>query len=193
MSIFVLDGRSVMVREKRKKLSILELRCCPLRLLTELCVFCHTQDCMVNSHTLVHQASNESRASVAESISEFFDAQEVLLSASSSENEVGILNYQSKYSYWWTFGYFIVYNRKFLSKITPTNGEHELISGIMCSLLIFTKGFIRWCHVKVFFHSQMNPTLYFPSCWCHTVFLFVLHVTPSWVKTKSSSEWIALI
>uniref|UniRef100_A0A3B3CN58 Oxysterol-binding protein n=1 Tax=Oryzias melastigma TaxID=30732 RepID=A0A3B3CN58_ORYME len=87
-NIFVLDGRSVMVREKRKKLSILELRCCPLRLLTELCVFCHTQDCMVNSHTLVHQASNESRASVAESISEFFDAQEVLLSASSSENEI---------------------------------------------------------------------------------------------------------
>uniref|UniRef100_A0A8C8DHW5 Oxysterol-binding protein n=1 Tax=Oryzias sinensis TaxID=183150 RepID=A0A8C8DHW5_9TELE len=50
--------------------------------------FCHTQDCMDNSHTLVHQASNESRASVADSISEFFDAQEVLLSASSSENEI---------------------------------------------------------------------------------------------------------
>ncbi|XP_011483476.1 oxysterol-binding protein-related protein 3 [Oryzias latipes] len=46
------------------------------------------QDCMDNSHTLVHQASNESRASVADSISEFFDAQEVLLSASSSENEI---------------------------------------------------------------------------------------------------------
>uniref|UniRef100_H2LUG4 Oxysterol-binding protein n=1 Tax=Oryzias latipes TaxID=8090 RepID=H2LUG4_ORYLA len=45
-------------------------------------------DCMDNSHTLVHQASNESRASVADSISEFFDAQEVLLSASSSENEI---------------------------------------------------------------------------------------------------------
>uniref|UniRef100_A0A3B3WD32 Oxysterol-binding protein n=1 Tax=Poecilia mexicana TaxID=48701 RepID=A0A3B3WD32_9TELE len=38
-------------------------------------------------HPLVHQVSNESRASVAESLSEFFDAQEVLLSASSSENE----------------------------------------------------------------------------------------------------------
>ncbi|KAM9783055.1 oxysterol-binding protein-related protein 3 [Neosynchiropus ocellatus] len=36
---------------------------------------------------LVHQASNESRASIAESLSEFFDAQEVLLSNSSSENE----------------------------------------------------------------------------------------------------------
>ncbi|XP_060937284.1 oxysterol-binding protein-related protein 3 isoform X4 [Limanda limanda] len=39
------------------------------------------------SPPLVHQVSNESRASVAESLSEFFDAQEVLLSASSSENE----------------------------------------------------------------------------------------------------------
>uniref|UniRef100_A0A8C5N6A0 Oxysterol-binding protein n=1 Tax=Gouania willdenowi TaxID=441366 RepID=A0A8C5N6A0_GOUWI len=40
------------------------------------------------SRHLVHQVSNESRASIAESLSEFFDAQEVLLSASSSENEV---------------------------------------------------------------------------------------------------------
>uniref|UniRef100_A0A672TE38 Oxysterol-binding protein n=1 Tax=Sinocyclocheilus grahami TaxID=75366 RepID=A0A672TE38_SINGR len=39
------------------------------------------------SRPLVHQASNESRASITESLSEFFDAQEVLLSASSSENE----------------------------------------------------------------------------------------------------------
>ncbi|KAI3360959.1 hypothetical protein L3Q82_013169 [Scortum barcoo] len=39
------------------------------------------------SHPLVHQVSNESRASITESLSEFFDAQEVLLSASSSENE----------------------------------------------------------------------------------------------------------
>ncbi|KAM6967954.1 oxysterol-binding protein-related protein 3 isoform 2-T2 [Aplochiton taeniatus] len=36
---------------------------------------------------LVHQVSNESRASITESLTEFFDAQEVLLSASSSENE----------------------------------------------------------------------------------------------------------
>lgn len=40
------------------------------------------------SHSLVHQASNESRASIPESICEFFDAQEYLLSSSSSENEV---------------------------------------------------------------------------------------------------------
>uniref|UniRef100_A0AAY4A5A0 Oxysterol-binding protein n=1 Tax=Denticeps clupeoides TaxID=299321 RepID=A0AAY4A5A0_9TELE len=39
------------------------------------------------SRPLVHQISNESRASITESLSEFFDAQEVLLSASSSENE----------------------------------------------------------------------------------------------------------
>lgn len=46
------------------------------------------QDSVDESHPLVHQLSNESRASVTESLSEFFDAQEVLLSASSSENEV---------------------------------------------------------------------------------------------------------
>uniref|UniRef100_A0A3B4T4J5 Oxysterol-binding protein n=1 Tax=Seriola dumerili TaxID=41447 RepID=A0A3B4T4J5_SERDU len=46
------------------------------------------QDSADESRPLVHQASNESRASIAESLSEFFDAQEVLLSASSSENEV---------------------------------------------------------------------------------------------------------
>ncbi|KAM4580761.1 oxysterol-binding protein-related protein 3 isoform 2-T3 [Odontesthes bonariensis] len=45
------------------------------------------QDSVDDSHVLVHQVSNESRASIAESLSEFFDAQEVLLSASSSENE----------------------------------------------------------------------------------------------------------
>ncbi|XP_033983777.1 oxysterol-binding protein-related protein 3 isoform X2 [Trematomus bernacchii] len=36
---------------------------------------------------LIHQVSNESRTSITESLSEFFDAQEVLLSSSSSENE----------------------------------------------------------------------------------------------------------
>ncbi|XP_054619968.1 oxysterol-binding protein-related protein 3-like isoform X2 [Dunckerocampus dactyliophorus] len=44
-------------------------------------------ECSEDSHSLVHQASNESRASIPESISEFFDAQEYLLSSSSSENE----------------------------------------------------------------------------------------------------------
>ncbi|KAJ8354460.1 hypothetical protein SKAU_G00220270 [Synaphobranchus kaupii] len=44
------------------------------------------QDSTDGSRPLVHQASNESRASIT-SLSEFFDAQEVLLTASSSENE----------------------------------------------------------------------------------------------------------
>ncbi|XP_059195848.1 oxysterol-binding protein-related protein 3 [Centropristis striata] len=46
------------------------------------------QESVDESRPLVHQVSNESRASITESLSEFFDAQEVLLSASSSENEV---------------------------------------------------------------------------------------------------------
>ncbi|XP_067418149.1 oxysterol-binding protein-related protein 3 isoform X5 [Emydura macquarii macquarii] len=40
------------------------------------------------SRNLVHQLSSESRQSVTDSLTEFFDAQEVLLSASSSENEL---------------------------------------------------------------------------------------------------------
>ncbi|KAJ7322421.1 hypothetical protein JRQ81_018708 [Phrynocephalus forsythii] len=40
------------------------------------------------NRSLVHQMSNESRLSITDSLTEFFDAQEVLLSASSSENEV---------------------------------------------------------------------------------------------------------
>uniref|UniRef100_A0A3Q3VS04 Oxysterol-binding protein n=1 Tax=Mola mola TaxID=94237 RepID=A0A3Q3VS04_MOLML len=40
------------------------------------------------SNSLVHQVSNDSKASIPESISEFFDAQEYLISSSSSENEV---------------------------------------------------------------------------------------------------------
>uniref|UniRef100_A0A665WJ20 Oxysterol-binding protein n=1 Tax=Echeneis naucrates TaxID=173247 RepID=A0A665WJ20_ECHNA len=46
------------------------------------------QDCSGSPQSLVHQVSNESRASIPESISEFFDAQEYLLSSSSSENEL---------------------------------------------------------------------------------------------------------
>uniref|UniRef100_A0A8C6SZY2 Oxysterol-binding protein n=1 Tax=Neogobius melanostomus TaxID=47308 RepID=A0A8C6SZY2_9GOBI len=49
------------------------------------------QESVDESHHLVHQVSNESRASIAESLSEFFDAHEVLVSASSSENEVSAL------------------------------------------------------------------------------------------------------
>ncbi|XP_077363035.1 oxysterol-binding protein-related protein 3-like [Festucalex cinctus] len=45
-------------------------------------------ECPEEGHPLVHQASNESRASIPESICEFYDAQEYLLSSSSSENEL---------------------------------------------------------------------------------------------------------
>ncbi|XP_068431075.1 oxysterol-binding protein-related protein 3-like isoform X2 [Clinocottus analis] len=55
---------------------------------THLTSYDHHQECSGGSHSLVHQVSNESRASIPESISEFFDAQEYLLSSSSSENEV---------------------------------------------------------------------------------------------------------
>uniref|UniRef100_A0A8D0CXY9 Oxysterol-binding protein n=1 Tax=Sander lucioperca TaxID=283035 RepID=A0A8D0CXY9_SANLU len=51
-------------------------------------VFVSVCECPGGSHSLVHQVSNESKASIPESISEFFDAQEYLLSSSSSENEV---------------------------------------------------------------------------------------------------------
>lgn len=51
-------------------------------------MFSQKQDIADESHGLVHQVSSESRASITESLSEFFDAQEVLLSASSSEVEV---------------------------------------------------------------------------------------------------------
>ncbi|XP_033983776.1 oxysterol-binding protein-related protein 3 isoform X1 [Trematomus bernacchii] len=45
------------------------------------------QESADESLPLIHQVSNESRTSITESLSEFFDAQEVLLSSSSSENE----------------------------------------------------------------------------------------------------------
>uniref|UniRef100_A0A1A8DSL7 Oxysterol-binding protein n=1 Tax=Nothobranchius kadleci TaxID=1051664 RepID=A0A1A8DSL7_NOTKA len=48
----------------------------------------YASECSTPSQSLVHQASSESRASIPESMSEFFDAQEYLLSSSSSENEV---------------------------------------------------------------------------------------------------------
>uniref|UniRef100_A0A8B9J927 Oxysterol-binding protein n=1 Tax=Astyanax mexicanus TaxID=7994 RepID=A0A8B9J927_ASTMX len=52
-----------------------------------MCVECASEQIHVGI-PLTQQASNESRLSMSESVSEFFDAQEVLLSASSSENEV---------------------------------------------------------------------------------------------------------
>ncbi|XP_068188881.1 oxysterol-binding protein-related protein 3-like [Antennarius striatus] len=48
----------------------------------------YASDVPGGSHPLVHQLSNESKASIPESISEFYDAQEYLVSSSSSDNEV---------------------------------------------------------------------------------------------------------
>uniref|UniRef100_A0A4W3I0D5 Oxysterol-binding protein n=1 Tax=Callorhinchus milii TaxID=7868 RepID=A0A4W3I0D5_CALMI len=50
------------------------------------------------TNPLVHQLSNESRVSRTDSLSEFFDAQEVLLSASSSENEVMLISGEGRKS-----------------------------------------------------------------------------------------------
>uniref|UniRef100_A0A673ZIS3 Oxysterol-binding protein n=1 Tax=Salmo trutta TaxID=8032 RepID=A0A673ZIS3_SALTR len=47
-----------------------------------------SKDLPDGSRPLVHQVSNESRISIPESMSEFFDAQEYQLTSSSSENEV---------------------------------------------------------------------------------------------------------
>uniref|UniRef100_A0A7N6ATU2 Oxysterol-binding protein n=1 Tax=Anabas testudineus TaxID=64144 RepID=A0A7N6ATU2_ANATE len=60
---------------------------CLLQIFSTDCVS-SKQECPGSSHSLVHQVSNESKASIPESMSEFFDAQEYLLSSSSSENEV---------------------------------------------------------------------------------------------------------
>ncbi|XP_068092139.1 oxysterol-binding protein-related protein 3 isoform X2 [Hyperolius riggenbachi] len=46
------------------------------------------EDTCDENKPLVHQLSNESRLSITDSLTEFYDAQEVLLSSSSSENEV---------------------------------------------------------------------------------------------------------
>ncbi|XP_049331942.1 oxysterol-binding protein-related protein 3a isoform X1 [Astyanax mexicanus] len=48
----------------------------------------HEMDVMDGHHPLLQQASNGSRSSIPDSLSEFFDANEYLLSASSSENEL---------------------------------------------------------------------------------------------------------
>ncbi|XP_077600033.1 oxysterol-binding protein-related protein 3-like isoform X2 [Stigmatopora nigra] len=48
----------------------------------------YNSECLDEDHSLVHQSSNDSRASIPESVCEFYDAQEYLLSSSSSENEL---------------------------------------------------------------------------------------------------------
>ncbi|XP_066538602.1 oxysterol-binding protein-related protein 3 isoform X2 [Hoplias malabaricus] len=76
--------------EKERLKQMLEQETCPapsaqlLGLKSALAAKQESSDC---PRSLVHQVSNESRTSITDSLSEFFDAQEVLLSASSSENE----------------------------------------------------------------------------------------------------------
>ncbi|XP_062867839.1 oxysterol-binding protein-related protein 3a isoform X2 [Trichomycterus rosablanca] len=48
----------------------------------------HDVDVTDRTHSLLQQVSNEIRGSIPESLSEFFDAKEYLLSSSSSENEI---------------------------------------------------------------------------------------------------------
>uniref|UniRef100_A0AAY4A1H8 Oxysterol-binding protein n=1 Tax=Denticeps clupeoides TaxID=299321 RepID=A0AAY4A1H8_9TELE len=77
-------------KKSKKKESVLDVQNVHLSLLMYIMyIAClhQKEDSTDGSRPLVHQISNESRASITESLSEFFDAQEVLLSASSSENE----------------------------------------------------------------------------------------------------------
>lgn len=58
----------------------------PCLLNSKLCAS-QKQDTEDKTHGLVHQVSSESRASIS-SLSEYFDAQEILVSTSSSDAEV---------------------------------------------------------------------------------------------------------
>ncbi|XP_072535519.1 oxysterol-binding protein-related protein 3 isoform X2 [Salminus brasiliensis] len=81
---------SSLTTEKERLRQMLEQEACPApstQLLGLKSALAANQDSTDCARPLVHQMSNESRTSITESLSEFFDAQEVLLSASSSENE----------------------------------------------------------------------------------------------------------
>ncbi|XP_038247795.1 oxysterol-binding protein-related protein 3 isoform X2 [Dermochelys coriacea] len=75
-------------REKLKQLLEHDAASSPSAQIAELKNALSSENSRERSRSLVHQLSSESRLSVTDSLSEFFDAQEVLLSASSSENEV---------------------------------------------------------------------------------------------------------
>uniref|UniRef100_A0A8C7SH68 Oxysterol-binding protein n=1 Tax=Oncorhynchus mykiss TaxID=8022 RepID=A0A8C7SH68_ONCMY len=80
------SGQSVQLITLRKSLSVISLsQLTSNKLVVFHCVFLQAGEQM--GIPLTQQTSNESRLSMSESVSEFFDAQEVLLSASSSENE----------------------------------------------------------------------------------------------------------
>ncbi|XP_031237743.1 oxysterol-binding protein-related protein 3 isoform X4 [Mastomys coucha] len=75
-------------REKLKQLMELDTSSSPSAQVVGLKHALSSENSRDESRALVHQLSNESRLSITDSLSEFFDAQEVLLSPSSSENEI---------------------------------------------------------------------------------------------------------
>ncbi|XP_007529116.2 oxysterol-binding protein-related protein 3 isoform X6 [Erinaceus europaeus] len=75
-------------REKLKQLMEQDVSSSPSAQVIGLKHALSSENSRDDSRALVHQLSNESRLSITDSMSEFFDAQEVLLSPSSSENEI---------------------------------------------------------------------------------------------------------
>ncbi|NP_001157117.1 oxysterol-binding protein-related protein 3 isoform 2 [Mus musculus] len=75
-------------REKLKQLMELDTSPSPSAQVVGLKHALSSENSRDEGRALVHQLSNESRLSITDSLSEFFDAQEVLLSPSSSENEI---------------------------------------------------------------------------------------------------------
>uniref|UniRef100_A0A4W5P8D8 Oxysterol-binding protein n=1 Tax=Hucho hucho TaxID=62062 RepID=A0A4W5P8D8_9TELE len=80
-----LSGQSVQIKTPLHIAVISLSQLTSNKLIVFHCVFLQAGEQM--GIPLTQQTSNESRLSMSESVSEFFDAQEVLLSASSSENE----------------------------------------------------------------------------------------------------------
>ncbi|XP_072268611.1 oxysterol-binding protein-related protein 3 isoform X2 [Pyxicephalus adspersus] len=86
---FTLKSAYSTVLEEREKLKqLLEQDSSPTSQILGLKNALSVEDACEESKPLVHQMSNESRLSITDSLTEFYDAQEVLLSSSSSENEV---------------------------------------------------------------------------------------------------------
>lgn len=77
-----------MEREKLKQLMEQDVSASPSAQVLGLKHALSSENSRDDGRVLVHQLSNESRLSITDSLSEFFDAQEVLVSPSSSENEI---------------------------------------------------------------------------------------------------------
>ncbi|XP_018429158.1 PREDICTED: oxysterol-binding protein-related protein 3 isoform X2 [Nanorana parkeri] len=79
---------STVLAEREKLKQLLETDSSPTAQKMGLKNALSVEDTCEESKPLLHQMSNESRLSITDSLTEFYDAQEVLLSSSSSENEV---------------------------------------------------------------------------------------------------------